>query len=58
LLIPALAESGPIDILRGPSVLQQRQAQFIETLLRGFAPVATQRLQPGSSAVTFDSAPK
>jgi hypothetical protein len=58
LLIPGLAESGPIDILRGPSVLQQRQAQFIETLLPGFAPVATQRLQQGSAVVVFDSASK
>jgi hypothetical protein len=58
LLIPALAESGPIDILRGPTVLQ-RQTQIIEPLmLRGFAPVATQRLQPGSAAVAFDSVPK
>ncbi|MEA2417139.1 MAG: hypothetical protein QOI58_3796 [Thermoanaerobaculia bacterium] len=58
LLITALAESGPIDILRGPSVMQQRQAQFIETLMRGFAPVATQRLQQGSAVVVFDSASK
>jgi len=55
LLIPGLAESGPIDILRGPSGLQ-RQPQFMETLmLRGFAPVATQRLQQPSAAVVFDS---
>lgn len=58
LLIPALAESGPIDILRGPSGLQ-RQPQFMETLmLRGFAPVATQRLPQGSAAVAFDSVSK
>ena len=58
LLIPGLAESGPIDILRGPSGLQ-RQPQFMETsMLRGFAPVATQRLQPGSAAVAFDSTAK
>jgi len=58
LLIPALAESGPIDILRGPSGMQ-RPSQFTETLLlRTFAPVATQRLQPGSAAVAFDSVPK
>ena len=54
-LLPGLAESGPIDILRGPSGLQQRQPQFMETLmLHGFAPVATQRLQQGSAAVAFD----
>jgi hypothetical protein len=61
-LIPGLAESGPIDILRGPSGLQpppQQQPQFMETLmLRGFAPVATQRLQQGSAAVIFDSVSK
>ena len=58
LIIPALAESGPIDILRGPSVLQ-RQLQFMEPLmLRGFAPTATQRLQQGSAAVAFDSVSK
>ena len=58
LLIPALTESGPIDILRGPSVLQ-RQLQFMEPLmLRAFAPVATQRLQQGSAAVVFDSGSK
>jgi hypothetical protein len=58
LLISGLAESGPIDILRGPSGLQ-RQLQFMETvMLRGFAPVATQRLQQGSAAVIFDSVSK
>ena len=57
LLITALAESGPIDILRGPSS-QLRQPQFIESAMRGFAPVATQRLQPGSAVVVFDSASK
>ncbi|HEV7484963.1 MAG TPA: hypothetical protein VGQ65_04730 [Thermoanaerobaculia bacterium] len=57
LLIPALAESGPIDILRGPSSLL-RQPQFIESVMRGFAPVVTQRLQQGSGAVIFDGASK
>ncbi|MEA2328132.1 MAG: hypothetical protein QOE68_3091 [Thermoanaerobaculia bacterium] len=56
LLIAALAESGPIDILRGPPVMQ-RQPQFID-VTRNFAPVTTQRLQPGSAAVVFDSVPK
>jgi hypothetical protein len=56
LLIPALAESGPIDILRGPSGSQRQPPQYLETsMLRGFAPVATQRLQQGSAAVVFDS---
>jgi len=53
LLVPALAESGPIDILRGPSVLP-RPGQVTDILIRNFAPVATQRLQPGSAAVSFD----
>jgi len=53
LLVPALAESGPIDILRGTSVLQ-RPGQVTDILIRNFAPVATQRLQPGSAAVSFD----
>jgi hypothetical protein len=58
LLIPALAESGPIDILRGPSGLQ-RPPQFMEALILGtFAPVATQRLQPGNAAVAFDAVSK
>jgi hypothetical protein len=54
-LIPALAESGPIDILRGPPV-QPRQPQGMEIVVtRNFAPVATQRLGPGSAAVAFDA---
>jgi hypothetical protein len=59
LLIPALAESAPIDILRGPSSFP-RPPQFADPtlMLRPFAPVATQRLQPGSSAVAFDAVPK
>jgi len=59
LLIPALAESGPIDILRGPSGSQRQPPQYLETsMLRGFAPVAAQRLQQGSAAVVFDSGSK
>lgn len=54
LLIPALAESGPIDILRGPSGVP-RPPLFTETsMLRDFAPVASQRLQEGSGAVVFE----
>ncbi|HEV7572024.1 MAG TPA: hypothetical protein VGQ21_11055 [Thermoanaerobaculia bacterium] len=56
-LVAGLAETGPIDILRGPFG-SQRQPQFLESLMRGFAPVATQRLQPGSAAVVFDSSSK
>lgn len=53
-LIPALAESGPIDILRGPSVLQQQQRQPIEMFVtRNFDPSATRRLEPGSARVEF-----
>jgi hypothetical protein len=56
LVIPALAESAPIDILRGPSALQ-RPVPFMETwLLRGFPPLATQRLETGSTGVTFNPA--
>jgi hypothetical protein len=55
LLIPALAETAPIDIVRGPSGLQP-PPQFMETLiLRSFAPVATKRLEPGSAGVAFES---
>lgn len=54
-VIPALAESGPIDILRGPSVMQ-RQPQLVEIVVtRSFAPVATRRLEPGRSGVAFDA---
>ncbi|MEA2161903.1 MAG: hypothetical protein QOK37_30 [Thermoanaerobaculia bacterium] len=54
LLVPALAESGPIDILRGTLVFQ-RPALVMDIMLRNFAPVATKRLEPGSAAVTFDA---
>jgi hypothetical protein len=56
LLLPALAETAPIDILRGPSGFQ-RQPQFMDAT-RNFAPVATQRLQPGIAAVVFDAVSK
>jgi hypothetical protein len=54
LLIPAFAESGPIDILRGPSVLPRPSQPLPDFGIRNFAPVATQRLQQGSAAVAFD----
>ncbi|HXH41917.1 MAG TPA: hypothetical protein VNN08_25055, partial [Thermoanaerobaculia bacterium] len=58
LLIPALAESGPIDILRGPSVMP-RQPQLMDVVLtRSFTPVATLRLEPGSAGVVFDAVSK
>ena len=68
LIIPALAESAPIDILRGPSsapidILRgpsglQRQPQVIDIAIRNFAPLAMQRLQPGSATVSFDATAK
>jgi hypothetical protein len=58
LVIPALAESAPIDILRGPSILQ-RQPQLPEIVVtRNFAPMSTLRLEPGSALVTFDASAK
>jgi hypothetical protein len=55
LIIAGLAESGPIDVLRGVSVLP-RQPQLMEiAATRNFAPVASQRLDPGMSGVAFDS---
>jgi hypothetical protein len=54
LLIPALAETGPIDILRGPAVTVPAQAlEFLA--VRDFAPTATKRLEPGSASVVFAS---
>jgi hypothetical protein len=53
--IPALAETGPIDILRGPSI--QRAPSFAPPdaiALRSFAPVATRRLMAGSNRIVFD----
>jgi hypothetical protein len=67
LLIPGLAESGPIDILRGPPGVQRLPQQGgqrlplppqIDPALRNFAPVETQRLGPGSAAVAFDATVK
>ncbi|HEX3070127.1 MAG TPA: hypothetical protein VHX14_16290 [Thermoanaerobaculia bacterium] len=67
LLVPGLAESGPIDILRGPAGVQrlpQSGMQRIplppamDPLLRTFVPVETKRLEPGSTAVAFDATAK
>ncbi|MEA2239485.1 MAG: hypothetical protein QOC81_4209 [Thermoanaerobaculia bacterium] len=52
LLVPGLAESGPIDILRGPSAMQRPALPM--DVARNFVPVGTQRLGPGSPAVSFD----
>jgi hypothetical protein len=54
LLVPALAESGPIDVLRGPSVLPRPNQPLADFGIRSFVPIATQRLQPGNAAVSFD----
>ncbi|HEX3576929.1 MAG TPA: hypothetical protein VHY33_00080 [Thermoanaerobaculia bacterium] len=56
LLMPALAETAPIDIVRGPSVLQRPQ-QVID-VTRNFAPVTTKRLEAGSAAVAFEPGTK
>ena len=54
LLIPALAETGPIDILRGPPATVPAQAlEFLA--VRDFLPMATKRLEPGSASVVFVS---
>jgi len=54
LLIPALAETGPIDILRGPTV--SAPVQTLEFFaVRDFAPAAAMRLQPNSASVVFVS---
>ena len=50
--IAALAETGPIDILRGASVFVAPQS--IEFLaVRDFPPVESKRLQPGNASVVF-----
>ena len=54
LLVPAMAESGPIDILRGSAAFQ-RPGFVMDIMLRNFGPIATKRLEPGSTAVTFDA---
>jgi len=56
LLIPALAETAPVDILRGSSTLLRPQQLFDVT--RNFGPMATQRLEAGKTAVVFDSVPR
>jgi len=53
LVVPALAETGPIDILRGPSGML-RPPQVVD-VTRNFAPVATQRLEAGKTTVVFES---
>ena len=48
LFIPALVESGPIDVLRGP-ISQMPDAMQ----LRDFAPTATERVSANSDQVVF-----
>lgn len=53
LIIPALAESGPIDILRGPTAVL-RPPRTIETfVVSGFTPTSSERLMAESSTVIF-----
>jgi hypothetical protein len=55
LSIPALAETGPIDILRGPSAQPGLGMVSPEALaLRDFPPVSTRRLEPGIERVVFE----
>ena len=52
LLIPSLAETGPIDVLRGPTVVAPPQTlEFLA--MRDFAATAVRRLEPGSASVVF-----
>lgn len=53
-LIPALAEAGPIDILLGPSSLARGPRVIEMPASRVFAPIASQRLTPGSPVVAFE----
>jgi hypothetical protein len=46
--IPALAETGPIDILRGPASIPTPALA-----LRDFAPAESRRLEPGMDTVVF-----
>lgn len=48
LIIRDLAETGPIDVLRGPSVMVPIRAPI------DFVPTAKKRLEPGHNAVVFD----
>lgn len=48
--VPDLAEAGPIDFLRGPSVGLMMRGQ----LVANFVPTASKRLGPGIDKVVFD----
>jgi hypothetical protein len=51
--VPDLAEAGPIDFLRGPSVVLMMRGQ----LVTNFIPTASKRLGPGSDRIWFDGRP-
>lgn len=55
LAIPALAETGPIDILRGPSIqLLPTFAPADALAVREFVAIASRRLAPGIDRVVFE----
>ncbi len=56
LRVPALAETGPIEILRGPSTQQGRPlgATMDALALRDFAPISIRPLVPGIDRVVFE----
>jgi hypothetical protein len=56
MLIPALAETGPIDILRGQPVVRRltRLPEPPPLPPRGFVPIDSQRLPPDSRIVAFE----
>src|SRR5260221_4367961 len=48
--VPDLAETGPIDILRGPSIGAMMAAQVVGN----FVPLASKRFVPGINRIVFD----
>jgi hypothetical protein len=55
MLIPSIAETGPIDVLRGPSVnIPLGGAPPAATVLRDFVPQVTRRVQPGNDTVSLE----
>jgi hypothetical protein len=53
LIIPALAETGPIDILLGPSTMPRGPRGIEMPPLRSWSPIKSQRLPPESPIVAF-----
>jgi hypothetical protein len=49
MLIPSIAETAPLDVLRGPSV-----PLFPTVALRDFVPQVTRRVQPGNDTVALE----